>query len=232
MEPRHELHAGNAEILFSSPWSLADFFRFPVNQNQMARIVLKGNDASLVGKQVVDDLARQVCLLRKSHDLVVLLYLQNGDAVVGSENEVVVSLIAVVWHHLHRVDHAELVEEAAGEMLGLLLHLEKVKLARILCSKQVFVRLPRLAHRKLGCKDDHLRNLLTDFGFEARLEALIYVPVVEISLGAPSEEKIVRAGHAHRKLLTRFQVHDQAQIVSRQDVERPVWSIDSHMPFV
>ena len=160
MEIRHELHARDAHVFIAWPRSHARFFRLPVNQPQVLRVVLEGDNAMvLIGKQMVDDLAFEVGLPGKSHRLVVLLDVQESDAVVGAEDEVVVRAVTVIWLFDHASDHAEIVEEAVRQRIRDLCHLEKVEFARVLGKQHVCVRfLSIITHWLLRFEDYDLGN--------------------------------------------------------------------------
>ena len=216
MEVRYELHARDAHVFIAWPRSHARFSRLPVNQPQVLRVVLEGDDAMvLVGKQMVDDLAFEVGLPGKSHRLVVLLNVQESDAIVGAEDEVVVSAVTVIWLFYHAFDHAETVEEAVRNGLGLISHLQKVEFARVLGKQHVCVRFLRIiTHWLLRFEDYDLGNpLISNFRLVAGLETMINVPLEEVSLVAPSEKKVARASHTRRYLPIRVQIHNQAQIM-------------------
>ena len=215
MEVRHELHARDAHVFIAWPRSHTRLLRLPVNQPQVLRVVLEGDNAMiLVGEQMVDDLAFEVGLPGKSHRLVVLLDVQEGDAIVGAEDEVVVSAVTVIWLFDHAFDHAEIVEEAVRNGLGLIFHLQKVEFARVLGKQHVCVRFRSIrTHCLLRFEDYDLGNPLGNARLDAGLETMVNVPLEEVSLVAPSEKKVARASHTRRYLPIRVQIHNQAQIM-------------------
>lgn len=215
MEIRHELHARDAHVFVTWPRSHARFSRLPVNQPQVFRVVLEGDDAMvLVGKQMVDDLAFEVGLPGKSHRLVVLLDVQESDAIVRAEDEVVVGAVTVIWLFYHAFDHAETVEEAVRNGLGLIFHLQKVEFARVLGKQHVCVRFRSIStHCLLRFEDYDLGNPFVNARLDAGLETMVNVPLEEVSLVAPSEKKVARASHTRRYLPIRVQIYNQAQIM-------------------
>lgn len=215
MEIRHELHARDAHVFVTWPRSHARFSRLPVNQPQVFRVVLEGDDAMvLVGKQMVDDLAFEVGLPGKSHRLVVLLDVQESDAIVRAEDEVVVGAVTVIWLFDHAFDHTEIVEEAVRNGLGLIFHLQKVEFARVLGKQHVCVRFRSIStHCLLRFEDYDLGNPFVNARLDAGLETMVNVPLEEVSLVAPSEKKVARASHTRRYLPIRVQIYNQAQIM-------------------
>lgn len=91
-------------------------------------------------------------------------------------------------------------------------------MASVLCNKHILVRFVSGANFWLRLEDCHLRNLLVDTTTITRLEALIDVPVEQVSLVATSEEKVVHSRHTERNLVLGVQVCNQAQVFRGQDV--------------